>query len=709
MAAGPPAPWTGALPAFGIPLLLLLGAGAMLVRVRALALRAPADDAAAVWFAFARRSGHLVLGGWLAWTAALSGLGTSRFLDYSLIVWPHTVRSLAGYLLYALPPLALTVTAAALSHAVARRMRGVEWTMRELVSQSALASAMLLVPIACFVVSLSPGHLALRARLLLDVAGVATFMVLAARHRQAMRFELNALTVGTLRDRAFALAARAKVKLHQIYVLPMSRGRIANAFAMRGNNVLFTDYLLAHLTRREVDGVIAHELAHLGRNHLRILSVGMLLACGFAGGVAYAITGPTRTPLALVVGVIGAIAIQTFIHRRLERSADAGAVALTGDAEGLISGLARLNRLNHVPLEWGRWDGKLITHPSTLQRARAIAAVANIPEARWRELLKGEGLGNDHYQPPATAHPMGKVMSTAFKHRSAVRLGLLLSLVSVAAPTAIAMLSREFPALRGGLVAWSGFAVSFVLFLVISDRIAARPYARLERALRDHFARAGVDVVGRRMVGFAPDRAHRVYEYSSDWDMGFLLLGPDHLSYAGEEVRFTLRREQIRQVRLGEPFPGWLRQRRVWVTWVDAEGTIAGFSLRPGDMRRVRDFAAVRRLRDALIAWREEGTGARRTPPNFGPPHLGAVTSVPARSLATPRVFIRSILEGAILGFVGAALAGLIAPGRGLGASYVVLAAAGTRLLNLLPYAFAPREMPAPAQQVEPVAEKLAA
>src|SRR5258706_53892 len=61
---------------------------------------------------------------------------------------------------------------------------------------------------------------------------------------RAMGIAPHAVTAGPLRDRIFGLAGQAGVRLQQLYVVPMARGRMANAFAVRGNLVVLTDYLL---------------------------------------------------------------------------------------------------------------------------------------------------------------------------------------------------------------------------------------------------------------------------------------------------------------------------------------------------------------------------------------------------------------------------------------------------------------------------------
>src|SRR5204863_10188817 len=98
----------------------------------------------------------------------------------------------------------------------------------------------------------------LPAGLIFMVTGVLLFFFIQVfwlRRRVAEDFTPHSLTVGELRDRAFVMAEKAGVKLNQIYVYPMARWRLANAYASEGNDMLLTDWLLSHLTVQEVDAV----------------------------------------------------------------------------------------------------------------------------------------------------------------------------------------------------------------------------------------------------------------------------------------------------------------------------------------------------------------------------------------------------------------------------------------------------------------------
>src|SRR5262249_17001299 len=137
------------------------------------------------------------------------------------------------------------------------------------------------------------------ARFAIDVlvVGIGSFGLFAHLRIVAARENAEALTSGELRDRLFALAAAAKVRLRQVYVLPMRRARIANAFAVRRDVVLVTDHLLENLSRREVDAVLAHEISHLRHGHPQ------KLAFALVGAVTIAVFLPIPLPGLLAIPV----------------------------------------------------------------------------------------------------------------------------------------------------------------------------------------------------------------------------------------------------------------------------------------------------------------------------------------------------------------------------------------------------------------------
>src|SRR5258708_3755830 len=260
--------------ALGALLLLPL---ALVVLLRGRALRADVADPAPVWFGFARAASWIVGGWWLTWIAEVS-MTRAAYLAAHLLPWRGPVPAIAVAAgIYLLPPVLVMIAVAALSHRVAARLRGSGWTLRETVVQAASQQAALVVPLACLALcatSFVAGNP--RAGVVLAGAVFVSRIGLLWLQLRAMGIAPHAVTAGPLRDRIFGLAGQAGVRLQQLYVVPMARGRMANAFAVRGNLVVLTDYLLEPLTRREVDAVMAHEITHLKRRHLLLLSLTLM-------------------------------------------------------------------------------------------------------------------------------------------------------------------------------------------------------------------------------------------------------------------------------------------------------------------------------------------------------------------------------------------------------------------------------------------------
>lgn len=249
--------------------------------------------------------------------------------------------------------------------------------------------------------------------------GAIFFLVLAA----AMNFGMYWFS-----DRAVLRMYRAQVlgpddapdlyrmvdRLRQKAGLPMPTVALApspqpNAFATGRNAehavVCVTAGIVQLLPPRELEGVIAHELAHIQHRHMLVGAI----AATMAGAVAMIgsivkwgmIFGGGRdddggNPIALlamaIVAPIAATIVQLAISRQNEFQADATAARITGDPRGLASALqtiegyarripmqvnpagAQLAIIN--PFSSGRGpalSGLFRTHPSTEERVARLA------------------------------------------------------------------------------------------------------------------------------------------------------------------------------------------------------------------------------------------------------------------------------------------------------------------------------------------------
>ena len=166
-------------------------------------------------------------------------------------------------------------------------------------------------------------------------------------------------------------------------------GEEANAYALRGlggHLVVIGGGLANGLSSREMQAVLAHEIAHVIHRDVPVRLVP--LAMGGAFFVALCITylaGPlfaTDHPLGLAAGgvtvslaaLVFNILIPGYFMKKMELRADRLAVELLGDPAPMEDALRKLAALNDEPLEAKSWS-----HPSYLQR---IDAIRSLPGAQ---------------------------------------------------------------------------------------------------------------------------------------------------------------------------------------------------------------------------------------------------------------------------------------------------------------------------------------
>ena len=129
--------------------------------------------------------------------------------------------------------------------------------------------------------------------------------------------------------------------------------------------IAVTSGLLSILDRNELEGVLAHELAHVGNRDMLVMTVAVVLA-GFVAIVADILTrsllfggggNKNRSPIFLILGIVGIILapiaaklIQLAVSRKREYLADATGALLTRYPEGLASALEKISQ-NHQPMK----------------------------------------------------------------------------------------------------------------------------------------------------------------------------------------------------------------------------------------------------------------------------------------------------------------------------------------------------------------------
>jgi heat shock protein HtpX len=197
------------------------------------------------------------------------------------------------------------------------------------------------------------------------------------------------------------LAARAGLPQPRCYVIPDPS---PNAFATGRNPehaaVAATEGILQILSNDELDGVLAHELAHVKHRDILISSVAATVAAAImmASRFAMFFGGGGRddrregSPIALIATIIlapiAAMLIQAAISRSREFDADAGGASIAGSPQGLVSALQKIEVAAHAvpmdanpatahmfiikPFSAGALMGLFSTHPPTSQRIAAL-------------------------------------------------------------------------------------------------------------------------------------------------------------------------------------------------------------------------------------------------------------------------------------------------------------------------------------------------
>jgi Zn-dependent protease with chaperone function len=654
--------------------------------MRRRALASAGEDAAASWFGYFKTLSWVLTGAMLLWIT--SGLGARRVLqdwvaDQGLSTWSAAA---ADVFVVVGPAFLIYLFCIALSFPVYARLRGGQLSRREFLLQQLVAVGAQVLPLMLGLASLQIIHQQLELSVALLILTVVMLQVFKLLKLRVLKNYPQALTTGELRDRIFALAARLGVTVTQVFVIPAGKGQVANAYAAKNKIVMFTDYLLEHLSKREVDAIAAHELAHLQHKHPGKRGLAFIAAIflpSYFTWLSTTLSSLLMFPLSFLPGnaetvklmlrfwagmnafnqwslrdfvlVMLGLTVFYFLSRRFENVADAAAVRLTGDPEAQITGLLKVNRLNRTPIQWGKASESWLTHPSTVRRVERIAAAGGMAPERLHQILQEYSAqsgaarvvpAEDRYIVPIARDP--ERARTVLRDRTLSQGKLWLQFLLYVVPPALIsllfqrLIPRLIPRLNlGGIVGvelagyLAGIAITAALVILAAVWLGQAGRAREKRRIVERFAaehvpagRAGDDDI---VVGFAPGPYPRLYQARYHWDSGFLVLAKDRLQFVGEQLRFSLLNSEIDGIVVGRGGPSWWNFERVYVRWRSVDGTRSGiFNLNPleaGSIWRTR--ARVRALCRRLQLWQTQAEPYPAVRPEFAElrcPELGEVT-----------------------------------------------------------------------------------
>jgi heat shock protein HtpX len=203
-------------------------------------------------------------------------------------------------------------------------------------------------------------------------------------------------------DMVARLAQRAGLPQPRVYVIPDPS---PNAFATGRNPqhaaVAATEGILRILDDDELEGVLAHELAHVKHRDILTSSVAATLAAAimlvsrlafFFGGSRDDREGgnPLAAIAMMILAPIAAMLIQAAISRSREYDADAGGAAIAGSPHGLVTALQKIEAVaKQVPLDANPATAHLfIVKPFSVQGLLGVFSTHPPTEKRIAALLQ---------------------------------------------------------------------------------------------------------------------------------------------------------------------------------------------------------------------------------------------------------------------------------------------------------------------------------
>jgi heat shock protein HtpX len=195
------------------------------------------------------------------------------------------------------------------------------------------------------------------------------------------------------------LAAIAGVLKPRLHLIPDGHPRaLAAGRGPRGSALALSAGLVSALTPAELEGVIAHELAHVKNRDVVVQTSAVVIAAALVE--TSRLGGWLARALLFVLGPVAAAFVHLLLSPKREFAADALAARLCGSPHGLADALVRLEQANDlVAFEGSPATGPLYTinpfaeeglaglfasHPPIGERVRRLRAL----DPGWRDKLR---------------------------------------------------------------------------------------------------------------------------------------------------------------------------------------------------------------------------------------------------------------------------------------------------------------------------------
>jgi heat shock protein HtpX len=195
------------------------------------------------------------------------------------------------------------------------------------------------------------------------------------------------------------LAALARVSKPRLYLLNDGHPRaLAAGRGPRGSSIAVSRGLLAAAPPAELEGVLAHELAHIRNRDVLVQTAAVVVAGALVE--TSRIGGWFQRALLFVLGPLAAAIMHLLLSPKREFAADRAAAALCGSPHGLADALIRLEQAAELvefranpateplytfnPFAEEGLAALFVTHPPVGERVRRLRQL----DPDWREKLR---------------------------------------------------------------------------------------------------------------------------------------------------------------------------------------------------------------------------------------------------------------------------------------------------------------------------------